>query len=70
MFQVLENGKPADCRYFNVSPDWECSQFDAFEDAEAYARVWLGEWGYGLSLKLGEPCEYNNNGDKILIKQI
>ena len=71
MFQVFDNGKPADCDHCAVSKSWACSKFDTFEQALEYANSWLG---YGLAsgvvLKLNEEWDYSGAGDTICIKAV
>lgn len=42
MFQVLENGKPADSNSFNLKKNngWDCSIFEKKREAEVYAYTW------------------------------
>lgn len=66
MFQVLDNGKPAEAGYFNVHKSWKTSRFDNFEDAQQYAWAWMGppmgskDGSKGVKLQLNSPISYEN----------
>lgn len=72
MFQVCDNGKPADdttaCPQLR-GYGWTNSVFETFLEAAVYANKWLGEFG-PLQLKLGVAVDYSGYGDTILIKEI
>ena len=40
MFRVYQDGKPADCRNFDVHKSWNCCEFENFEDAVVYVIKW------------------------------
>ena len=40
-YQVLDNNKPAQYPYCNVSPSWNKSIYDSWEEAHEYAQKWL-----------------------------
>jgi hypothetical protein len=42
VFQVFEDGKPADCFHHYVDKSWNKSSFATFEEAVDYANNWLG----------------------------
>lgn len=73
MFQVFDNGKPADEDGFPKLKEhgWETSKFETFAEAEKYALHWLGQWAPEPGvLQLNIPYDYNGYGDTILIKDI
>ena len=66
-YQVLDNNKPAQYPYCNVSPSWNKSIYDSWEEAHEYAQKWLGDFA-GCELKPNEPYNYSGAGDTIEIK--
>jgi hypothetical protein len=42
MYQVLENGQPADCEHRRVDSFWAKSSYNDFDDAKAYLQKWMG----------------------------
>lgn len=69
-FQVLDNGKSADCHGFPVHPSWNKSLYDTFDEALKYAWKWLGDKTGGPLLKVNTPWEYSGYGDTIEIREI
>lgn len=58
MYQVLDNGKPADCMHFNVLPSYSKSSFESLKAARAHAQAWVGE-AFPLPLLVpGTPIKY------------
>jgi hypothetical protein len=74
IFQVLDNGMPADCYHHAVSELLTNSKFKTYPEAEAYARQWLGgiySESVFKSLKINIPVEnYNATGDSFEIREI
>lgn len=78
MFQVLENGKPANHQSFpKVHPSWNKAEWETFEQAKIYAWKWLGDCAGGsndgtdgVELKLNTPYDYSGYGDIIEIREI
>jgi hypothetical protein len=70
MYQVFDNGKPADCFHCNVHESWNNSVYDTFEKALEYANKWLGFFGSGVVLKLNTPWDYSGYGDMIEIREV
>ena len=70
MYQVLDNGKPADCFHCNVHESWNKSTYSTFEEALEYARDWLGRYGIGVVLKPNTPWDYSGYGDIIEIREV
>ena len=69
MYQVLCNGRPADCYNHDVHQSWNKSVYFTFEEAVEYAKDWLGHYGIGIVLKLNTPCDYGE-GDIIEIREV
>ena len=69
MYQVFDNGKPADCLHCKVHESWNKSAYDTFEEALEYANKWLGMYG-GVVLKLNTPWDYSGYGDMIEIREV
>lgn len=69
-YQVLDNGKPADCHHHKVHFTWDQSTFDTLAGALAHARNWLGAHGHGVVLKVNEPVDYSGYGDMIEIREV
>lgn len=44
MWQVLENGKPADCFHYKLHESWNKSQYETLEEAAEYAKKYF--WPY------------------------
>ncbi len=73
MFQVFDNGKPADSNGFPYLANlgWENSRFYTLEDARDYAHKWLGMGIYGMfEIGVNFPYDYSGYGDTIEIRQI
>lgn len=76
-YQVFDGGKPADCNYHNTHDSWDNSVFNTFEEAQVYARKWLGphyggsEDGLdGYCLRVNTPWDYSDFGDLIEIRTV
>jgi hypothetical protein len=76
-YQVLDNGRPADCHHQKVDKSWNRSMFDSYREALTYARKWLGDaWGgsndgtTGVVLKVDTSWEYSGYGDHIEIRRV
>lgn len=74
-FQVLDNGRAADCTGFpTLHPSWESSIFDSLEEAQQYAAKWVSypypvpESSFGYLPN--QPYDYSGYGDMIMIKVI
>jgi len=69
MYQVFDNGKPADCLHHDVAPCWSRSKFETFGEANTYANKWLGfDRAIGIILNLDEDWDYSGYGDMICIR--
>lgn len=71
VYQVLENGKPADSKSYPklANLGWDNSTFESFEAALAYALKWLGCYA-PKTLEVGIPYDYSGYGDTIEIKKV
>lgn len=76
MFQVFDNGVPADTAHCKVHHSWASSTFQTYEEALKYARMWIAPYGgsydgsQGLDIELDKPCDYNGMGDIIEIRSV
>lgn len=74
MFQVFDNGKPADCWNQKSLGDgengWTTSAFDTLDDAQEYATRYLGIYNPGRSLEVGEKYDYSGYGDILEIREV
>lgn len=61
MFEVRENGRPADSKNFDVHPSWNNARFQSLDEAQAYAEKWLGKlyWPGAVLIGLGQKYVYN-----------
>jgi len=59
-YQVLENGKPADCHNFKLHHSWDKSKFDSLEEAIAYLlnyfSPYIREWHGIDKLEYQQDC--------------
>lgn len=69
-YQVLDNNKPADCRFHNVPKSWNKSYFKSWREAHDYALGWLGPYGEGVGLTVNTPHSYTSYGDTIEIRSV
>jgi len=69
MFQIFDNNKPADCHHHKVHCTWGNSKFDTFEEAQEYARLWLGEMCDLVPDKPRVKVDYSGYGDFIEIRE-
>jgi hypothetical protein len=73
-YQVLESGKPCDCRNYEVHPSWNQSIYDTFDDAMQYAKEWfwpfLGQQDSTFILELNKPYDYDGCGSTAEIREI
>ena len=66
MYQVLQDGKPADCcGYPDVHPSWCKSVFDTIEEANEYAYRWAFPVSKGIAREMAEaqPLALNTEAD-------
>ncbi len=73
MFQVFDNGKPADNKHFPVAACWNKSQYSSFEEAYEYAKDWLGHYAYSLEEsihKVDWKIPYGGCDDYIEIREV
>lgn len=71
MFQVFDNNKPADCHHHGVHKSWDNSKFNTFDEAQEYARKWLGQVAGDLvPEEVNEKIDYSGYGDTIEIREI
>lgn len=72
MFQVLDNGKPADSSEYPSlkGHGWNNSIFQFFEAAEAYAMLWLGKYSACAPDVPDKKIDYTGCGDTIEIKSL
>jgi hypothetical protein len=68
MFQVLDNGKPADYLHHTVDHSWKQSLFQTEEEAIAYAKHWTND--RELKIKCGESVDYSGYGDIVSIVKV
>lgn len=70
-FGVYDNDKPASGTGFPrlKGHGWSTHQFPTFQEAQSYARQWLGAYSYGAPLELNQSWDYSGYGDMILIKE-
>lgn len=71
-FQVFDNGKPASIVGFPFlkDSDWSTHIFATFEEAQAYARSWLGDADQAhVPLEPNFGIDYSGCGDIITIFQ-
>lgn len=71
-YQVLNNGKPADCHHCPIlHHSWNRSTFSTFKKAEKYLDRWLGSLSPGKGfIKLNTPYPYSIYGDAVEIKEV
>lgn len=68
MFQVLDNGKPAEMRNSDM---WGDSIFQHFHQAQTYVRRWLGSSFYHcVPQRPDQKIDYSGYGDIIEIKSL
>ena len=70
MYQVFDNGQPADYGHYDVPKSWGSSKFKIYQQAEDYARKWLGDFYSGVTLKPNKRIDYSGYGDYIEIREI
>lgn len=73
MFQVFDNGKPADRVGCKVHDSWNKSSYDTLEEAREYVKMWLGKtWALSADvvLQVGVPVDYTGFGDYIEIREV
>lgn len=74
MYQVLNNGRPADCNEFNVLSSLNQSIYINFDDAKRYAMKWVHEEDYDNvdwnNLKPNVPVDYDGCGDTLEIRNL
>jgi hypothetical protein len=71
MFQVLDNGKPADCFHCGVHESWNKSSYPTLKEAKFYALRWLGDFCYCIKPDWnGSPVNYDGYGDMIEIREV
>lgn len=50
MYQVFDNGKPADCHHQDFHCSWDNSSFDDLEEALEHANNWLDILSPGIEV--------------------
>ena len=66
-FRVYENDMPAVIRHVDC---WKNNEFDTFDEAVQYARLWTGKMGsLPLNMPANCPVDYNGYGDMIEIRK-
>lgn len=71
MYQVFDNGRPADKTGFPllIGKGWDTSSFPALQEAQEYALNWLNlPQNCGLELQVDAPYDYSGYGDILEIK--
>jgi hypothetical protein len=63
-YQIFDNNKPA----VSKAPCWATNEFETLEEAQRYARDWLGQYGEGLVLLPGILYDYDGYGSNIEIR--
>lgn len=71
MFQVLDNGRPADMIEHPILKNhmWATSIFNTFDEAQIYAQCWLGIFRACAPYKPNTKTKYNGMGDTIEIRE-
>lgn len=69
-FGVFVNGNPAQYPEFKVHPRWDNHEFTTEAEAQVYAKKWLGRYGEGVTLTIGVPRVYSEDGNTIEIRVI
>ena len=67
MFQVLDNGKPAELKGSKL---WSDSIFQFFEEAQEYAEYYMAEFGTCAPKRPDKKVDYSGRGDTIEIKSL
>jgi hypothetical protein len=76
MYQVFDNGKPAQYPDHPVHPSRDNSTFETLREALVHAWKWLGPFGgsfdgsSGIPLQVGIPWDYSGHGDMIEIRKV
>jgi len=72
MFQVFDSGKPADTTGFPRLKYncWKNSKFSTLEEAQEYAKDWLGELAPKKPLELNKEYTYGYAEEVVVIKEV
>lgn len=71
MYQVFDNGKPADAEHQGLDGSWSNSKFDTLEEAQIYANHYLGfQKDILLLVELNVPYDYSGYGDFLEIRKV
>ena len=68
MYQVFDNNKPAQQPYHSIDKSWSNSKFSTLEEAQEYAKHWLGMYSPDQYLSLNE--KYDLYGSIIEIREV
>lgn len=70
-YRVLDNGRPAKCPECKVDPSWNHCDFQTWEEAQEYARRWLGLMNdYFVPQEADKPVVYSAANDTIEICRV
>lgn len=70
MFCVYDNDKPASVEgYPYMHSSWKNHRFETFEEAQKYARNWLGELEILCPNEPNSRVDYSGYGDMIEIRE-
>ena len=69
-YEVYDNGKLAGYPYRNVNSSWIQPPLMTFEQAQEYAKQWLGQHASLVPMYPDEKVDYSGNGDFIEIRTI
>jgi len=67
LYRVYDNGKLADYRSHRVDGSWIHPLCETFEDAQDYAKKWLGKLSSLVPDKINIQVNYSGYGDIIEI---
>lgn len=68
LYRVYDNGKLATYQSHRVDPGFRHPICETFEQAQEYARKWLGKYSTLVPTKTNESVDYSGYGDIIEIR--
>jgi len=69
-YQVFDCGRLAQYPDCKVDSSWDCATFGSFEEAQEYARKWLGIFRKYVPNRPNYPKDYSGYGDMIEIRSV
>lgn len=69
-YEVYDNGRLAGHPYHNVSSVWTHPICKTFEQAQEWAKKWLGQYASLVPMYPDEKMDYSGCGDTIEIRSI